>query len=712
MPNPLTDSGTPFSNYTYYYELTVPACVANDEISYTFDNLCPTPGLKSWGYVRDDLNDLRIGYWNGTAWSDIARCVAGSTVIFPAQISHACETVGPYCIVIGHASEATRPPTYTPVQASETDCTSDGTSADAHTISRHTATRETAKRHRVTAESRVLDSSVTTHDDSTNCYGVADTTGQQVAARFTPSVTSDYQFFELLLRRHSTYATETDCYIEIWSDAAGSPGSVIGRAVSWVYGIETSSHAFQWLPFYVPSKLTLTAGTDYWCVFSMPSENGGSARGADWAHGTVASGGTCAIRTRSDSAWGPWSRDATKRPCLKVWRGWPGLPSRRTAWNSRHASPLIAESTGLPWASVFPHSDLAVAIASQIYKTGASDYRALFNCYTSDSHGAPGTFGQTNPPPATGSYVGKLQIGVAEGTSLTGLIIRRQDPLLSLPTTPSIPGGIAYTSSPYIYDWRLNNYKMYYRDSSTNADSNGCVRRLRHATNTQANWYQPSTSSGWTDDGVVTMPCPIISNVFDPKAWIDDGITYVQFNCYNSAASKARCMLAEKDCTTSLRNLKPIYVDLTDLVPVASPSATGDLYFVNVGSHYRASDGVWHNPVTLQRYLTGDPNGHYYYDVWMQESLDGYVFAPPYPLVLRNASNAGEELGCYAGGFVDDTNFFTQRISKYYTGDDVTYDASTRRWSGYHYRADTGLWKLSTRIGAPIGASQLTGTRP
>ena len=98
-----------FTDYTYFYELTVPACTAGDEIQLNLGNLTTTPGLISWGYVREDLKDARIAYWNGSVYADVGRTIMGDIVFFLAQATEASETVGTYVAYFGHATEDTAP---------------------------------------------------------------------------------------------------------------------------------------------------------------------------------------------------------------------------------------------------------------------------------------------------------------------------------------------------------------------------------------------------------------------------------------------------------------------------------------------------------------------------------------------------------------------------------------------------------------------------
>lgn len=72
-PSPLNT----FTDYTYYYKVVSPVSTSGDVLEVDLDNMTTTPGLKSWGYVRDDLNDFRVAYYNGSVWAQIGRTLSG-----------------------------------------------------------------------------------------------------------------------------------------------------------------------------------------------------------------------------------------------------------------------------------------------------------------------------------------------------------------------------------------------------------------------------------------------------------------------------------------------------------------------------------------------------------------------------------------------------------------------------------------------------------
>jgi hypothetical protein len=358
-----------------------------------------------------------------------------------------------------------------------------------------------------------------------------------------------------------------------------------------------------------------------------------------------------------------------------VYRGRPGLPSRRTTFGSR-GSPILT-ATGTPsWEASSPAQNVDVGNISSAHWDG-SEWRVTYSSFDADS---------AWPGSGAGAYLA-MRTGAAHGRSLTSLTKYDQDPLLAPMPDETGAGGVVtahtYVHTFNVYDWTANACKAYYRDSSVrdadraqqNADASGRVRRLVHATNTHAHWHQPSTSGGWANDGVVTFPCPTLVNVFEPKAWIEGATAYVSFGVYNSIPDKARPLRGTKTGTTTVGSLTPILVDLSDTVPVTT-SAEGDLFFVNLGQACKTTDGVWHTPCYLQRH-TSHPNGSYYYDIWMMESLDGLIYAPAYPLVLRDAGVTGEELGAVPLGFADGGNLLVGRISRYFAADSPYYASDT-----------------------------------
>lgn len=614
-----------FTDYRYYYYLTVPMGTQGDKIEIDIKNITTEPGLKAWGYCRDDLKDLRVASCNGTTWLDIARDISTNKIEFQTQGNHTLETEHQYALYFGFASESSSP------QAAGISGTF------------FQGARETAKRNNETEETLVLDSSVTINDITEYAFGGDQTTGRQVGGIFVPTATGQYSAIEVLARqRASANISAHDMIGEVWAVNATTelPIEVIGRGTISTYGVEKSTGSYQWLRTYFPSKIQLTQNVQYAFIVQI-NGSGTATQAINFALDSVTDNGTLVYRTRTGGSWDAWAANATKSLCCKVYRGTAGVFGRRVSLTERYASNPVLEATNTPSWEAIASVDDAEHLGSRCVTKIGSEYRVVYASY--------------NDAMTWPSIV--RTFGAANGTVLSSLSKVDQAVLINFPT------GTYEMNSPMVYDWTAGAYKMYYRCYYTTPGPNGERRHTRHASSSNSSWIVNETNGGWSDDGNITYPWPVCDNVMAPVAWKDNGtinLCEVYQLYHGDNVIKRRGICSEQDASLTLKNAKPCYVDLTD-------AADGFSTFGPL-SRYEASDGIIHAFITMQYTLSDDSNGNYYFEVWVMSSSDGQIWSSPYPLLTRQPSLSTEPLGCSGATFVSDTDILYNQIKRYWIG--------------------------------------------
>lgn len=613
-----------FTNYRHYYYLTVPMGFQGDQVEIDIKNITTEPGLKAWGYCRDDLKDLRLAHYNtGTStWDDIARDINTNKIEFQMEGNHTLETEHQYALYFGYASESLSP------QAAGISGTF------------FQGARETAKRNKEAEDSLVLDSSVIVNDDADYAFGGDQTTGRQVSGIFTPTTTGQYSAVEVLVRQRAvSNISAYDMIGEVWAVNATTelPTEVIGRGKISTYGVEKSTGSYQWLRIYFPSKIQLTQDVKYAFVAQI-NGSGSATQAINFAVDSVAANGTLAYRTRTGSSWNAWAANATKSLCAKVYRGTAGIPGRKVSLTERYGTNPVLEATDTPSWEAIASVDNAEHLGSRCITKVGSEYRVVYASY--------------NDAMTWPSIV--RTFGAANGTALTSLSKVDQAVLINLPT------GTHEMNTPMVYDWTAGDYKMYYRCYYTTPGPNGERRHTRHASSANATWTVNEANGGWSDNGNITYPWPVCDNVMAPVAWDDDGtINLCEIYLLANAddAIKRRAICSEQDATLTLQNAKPCYVDLTDVreaLTTFGPQSRHEL-----GS-------LVHAFITVQYNLSGDLNGDYYFEEWVTSSADGQIWSSPYPLLSRQSNLSTEPLGCSSTTFVGSTSILYNGYKRYW----------------------------------------------
>jgi hypothetical protein len=507
-------------------------------------------------------------------------------------------------------------------------------------------TREPAKQNLLCSNTRILDSAQEINTTSDYAYGADQPTGQQIGILFTPTVLDDYQYFEVLLRQtDSNNIIANDITYELWETAAGIPSVQIGRGKMSSLPVEKSTGIYQWQPVFFPSRLHLSAGTTY-ALVAFVNGAGSATQALSFGAQSVGSGGTMVYRSRTGSVCGSWGVVPTKDGAIRVYKGWPALPGRRLTISERLGTSLLNTDNIPSWEASIPEDAAtppdceAIGGSATHWDVASQMWQGFYNAYENRS-----LF-------YTQLYQG---FGAVSGPTLTSLTKVNQDPLIT------IGANETYYSGLECYDWTPGAMKGYYRNYYYPSGIGGQYRRLHHASNAHANWSQPGSAGGWQDDGAVTYPWPTVANLMGGKVWKEGNIVYVQtgIELVNNNGT-SRTIIAEQDGPLTLKNGKPIYLDMTDM-SFADVVANGIL-----GGQFQTSDGYYHSTIAEQKLLTGDSAGTYYFNTWGLSSVDRYIYGCPYPLLMRDAALPNEYLGVAGAGVMSDTLIGYQAVNRYY----------------------------------------------
>ena len=492
------------------------------------------------------------------------------------------------------------------------------------------------------AESRALAFEAAANNGSAEvAYGANQLNGRGISLPFTVTEAGDYQFFEMLVRQAGSSAILAgDMIVEVYSDNAGVPGTLLGRAWTTTMGVDKSTGSYGWLWAYCPSKLTLSPGTYH----LVPTVNGtgSTSQAISFA---CQSGGSTPYRTRTAGSWSGWGTVANKRPCVRAYSGWPALVGGRWDLDARNGT--ILRATGTPSWEQTGSEDLGYGEHFNVSEAhwDGSAWRVLYATYDDRT-------GQGGVTYARG-------LGAATGPTLASLTKYNQNPLVTIPLAQH--SSRLETHTPCVYDWTPGAMKGYFRGYAYDLDPTQ-QRILYHMSNAHANWYQPQSGGGWQNDGVVNYSWPTVQNILNPHAWYDGATVKVQLFVQTSTGG-GRMVIADQATPTSLVNATPVYIDLSDVDTVSAL----------IGARYEAGSGIIHGLATKQN-TKSDSYGTYYFEGWALSSGDGIIYTSPYPLLPYDNTATNEHCGADAAagtGFVEETDGTIRvvyaGVNRYYT---------------------------------------------
>lgn len=484
-------------------------------------------------------------------------------------------------------------------------------------------------------EARTLRYEQAVRDAEVVAWGGDQTTGQRVAFR-VPVTAAPHQFVEVLVRQKGSTAIKSRDLSFAWCADGAAPGEEIAGALTSTLGVQKSSGAYTWLFGFFPLPVTPCSG-HLWLRLTVNGA-GSSTQALSFGCKSVGSGGNVSVQSRSGGTWGAWSADPTLDACVRVYSGWPALADAgMVSIVAKHEGNPVFRATRPPsWISLKGDYGMEHCVIAQVREADGVSH-VLYSSYDTDAR-----YGVIN----------SRQIGTASGDDLSSLVKHDQAPLIARPdTTPETTEH----HTPWVYDWTPGAFKMYYREKLASADAEGRVRRLVHATSEATDWAANSANGGWARDATVEYAWPTCKNVFGPH--VEDGYLYAVFDL-DEAMGEMRTLRCAAD---------PAYpATLTEALPVCVPlPETPGRYFT--GTPYRGPDGVWHMTWVTQTALEGDAAGTWQYDMFVSSSMDGLLYSPPTPLILRDADAPGEHCGADGGLFVDRETLLYTGVERYLT---------------------------------------------